>query len=424
MDMEQEVQRFRMEMLRKMPFYGDIMIRLPFEANPGIDTARTNGFVIEYSPRFFESLTTPQRNYVLMHEVLHVMLLHCSRIQNRNPALWNTAADLVVNTNLDAMARRSPVRLERPPDGIFGTIRDLETVEDVYEMLRRMNTGREKVGGKIKIPMRRSYYHENVVTVSAPGDLSVEDAGKSQGEGKTKASGFFGPQDANGGEGTIPEPLNERLVQTIIQESLEKHRGDEDSYFIPKPFLKPRDNKRLNWKQLLRSFLNEEMSEESSYITPERKYIHMDMILPGYSRDETVLEEVWAFVDSSGSIGMEEMEVFLTQLARICREFKCIFHICYWDTQVTDVYRNVKDEKSVWESLPRHSGGTDINCVYRWLRKEKVRPSVMLILTDGYFGSLSNESFIPSLKNKTILILSTDPGENGDMRRIGKLARL
>ena len=53
MDMEQEVQRFRMELLRKYPFYGDIVMRLPFVANSQIETARTNGYQIEYSPRFF-----------------------------------------------------------------------------------------------------------------------------------------------------------------------------------------------------------------------------------------------------------------------------------------------------------------------------------------------------------------------------------
>ena len=46
----------------------------------------------------------------------------------------------------------------------------------------------------------------------------------------------------------------------------------------------------------------------------------------------------------------------------------------------------------------------------------------MLILTDGYFGRLENDCFIPSLKSGTILVLSGDVLENEDMRRIGKIA--
>ena len=46
------VQSFKFTLLRKMPFYGDILMRLPVEANPGIPTARTDGGRIEYNPAF------------------------------------------------------------------------------------------------------------------------------------------------------------------------------------------------------------------------------------------------------------------------------------------------------------------------------------------------------------------------------------
>ncbi len=214
------------------------------------------------------------------------------------------------------------------------------------------------------------------------------------------------------------------MVGTILKEVLEKYRGELGSFYVPRGLLKSRESRLLDWKQLLKSFLEEEVSEESSYVTPERKYIHMDLILPGYCREEQTLEEVWAFVDSSGSIGNKELEQFLTQLSRICRQFKCTMNICYWDTQVTDVYKKVKEEEKIWDSLPHHSGGTDINCVYRWLRMEKLRPPVMLILTDGYFGSLKSEDFIPALKQKTILVLSSDIRVSDEMRQIGKIAKL
>ena len=43
MDLEMEIKRFKMDLLRKMPFYGDIVMRLPFVENKHIPTARTNG---------------------------------------------------------------------------------------------------------------------------------------------------------------------------------------------------------------------------------------------------------------------------------------------------------------------------------------------------------------------------------------------
>ena len=411
MECEKEVQRFRMDMMRKMPFYGDILMRLPFLPNPGIPTARTDGRQIEYSPAFFQKLEPAQQHYVLLHEMLHVLLFHCRRSADKDPGLWNTAADLIVNSMLDQLSRdlnNRGITCKRPPDGIYGYVQYSSTVENVYEALRLMNRPLNLRMGTVSYPGRDWKHSE--VKGKLPRDLVYPKPGRSD-HGRGAADG--------GGD-----PTGEAMIAAMIREALENARGEIGSFYLPEVLLKPAESRRLDWKSLLRSSLTEELSEESSYITPERKYLHMDLILPGYSRDESRIEEIWAFVDSSGSISKNQLEEFLTQLSRISREFKCVFHIAYWDTEVTEVYRKVTQEKKIWESLPRHYGGTDINCVYRWLRKEKLRPAVMLILTDGYFGPLRDDCFIPSLKNNTILVLSGGIPENGTMRRIGKIARL
>ncbi len=425
MNMDQEVQRFRMDLLRKMPFYGDIVMRLPFAPNPQIETARTNGYQIEYSPKFFEKLNREQRRYVLMHEVLHVMLFHCSRRKERDPELWNVAADMVVNDALDKLSQHMGSRdltIARPPDGIYAPVSDMETVENVYEVLKEENSSR-KQGGKVKYTFRQ-WYRSTTYEMPSTNDLVI---GKAAEKADENGKQVLDPEGGAFAAEQIPDheaALREAMVQTILKEAMEKNRGEIGSYYVPRELLKLTESKKLDWRQLLRNLLDEETSEESSYITPERKYIHMDLILPGYSRDEMKLEEAWAFVDSSGSVGSNELEQFLTQLSRVCRQFKCTMNIAYWDTEVTDVYRNVTEEKKIWESLPKHTGGTDINCVYRWLRKEKLRPPAMLILTDGYYGPLDEEVFIPSLKGSTILVLSSDIRENDEMHRIGKITRL
>ena len=75
MDIEAEVKKFKVDLLRKMPFYGDIVMRLPFIGNDTIGTAQTNGGKMEYNPEFLKRLTSGQRNFVLMHEVFHVIIL-------------------------------------------------------------------------------------------------------------------------------------------------------------------------------------------------------------------------------------------------------------------------------------------------------------------------------------------------------------
>ncbi len=412
MSVEEEVQRFRMELLRKVPFYGDVLMRLPLVANPSIPTARTDGRRIEYSPAFFQKLNAGQQHFVLLHEVFHVLLFHCRRNGDKDPRLWNTAADLIVNsmlTKLRGDMNRRNIAFQPPPDGIYGSTENLETVENLYEHLRKLNNEKDLRKGVVHYELFKGYRRREAAVGKAPEDLlyPAEGSGSSPGESSS-----------------IEREQNEAAIRALIREAAEKARGELGSFFLPDRILKQTESRRLDWRTLLRSFLEEELSEDSSYITPERKYLHMDLILPGHSREELLAEEIWAFVDSSGSVGTAELEQFLTQLDRIAREFKCMLHLCYWDTQVTDVYRKIRRSDKIWECLPRHSGGTDINCVYRWLRQERIRPQVMLILTDGYFGSLKEDCFLPALKRNTILVLSGNIAENEQMRRIGKIARL
>jgi predicted metal-dependent peptidase len=250
-----------------------------------------------------------------------------------------------------------------------------------------------------------------MMRVDVPDDIILSDG--------TFEIGIDSGQHSKSGDG-----LSELAVRQIIRESSMKNRSDFGSYYVPNQLFALTESKQIKWQRLLSEYLTEDYSDEASYTTPERKYIHMDLILPGYGRTDEKIEEIWAFVDSSGSIGKNQMEQFLTQLYRISKQFKCIFNICYWDTEVTDVYKKVMTEDEILKSIPHHSGGTNINCVYRWIKENRVKPDIMIILTDGYFGSLDRCVFAPSLRKKTILVLSEAGPTNSDMMEIGKITRL
>ena len=426
MDFEMEIKRFKMDLLRKMPFYGDIVMRLPFIENTHIPTARTNGGKIEYNPKFLSSQTRGQRNFVLMHEVFHVLLFHCKRHGERNPRLWNTAADMIVNSmlmNLMNNMREASIPFERPVDGIFANVGIGETVENLYEKLLADNKRMGKNSKKVMVRLNNSWRNQDPVEVDAPDDIIMSDSEIIDADiSDDRPLGGMAP--GTKGESASEIGLSENMLLQIIRESASANRSSLGSYFVPNQIFGLVESKRIKWQTLLRDFFVEELSDESSYTTPERKYIHMDLILPGYGQSDEKIEEIWAFVDSSGSVGKNEMEQFLTQLYRIAKEFKCVFNICYWDTQVTDVYKKILKEDDILKSLPQHSGGTDINCVYRWIKDNKVRPDVMLILTDGYFGSLDRSLFVPSLGKKTILVLSGTIPTNDDIKRMGKITRL
>ncbi|MBO4510415.1 MAG: hypothetical protein J5718_03615, partial [Lachnospiraceae bacterium] len=322
-------------------------------------------------------------------------------------------ADMIVNDMLMHLRydmNKAGIEFERPSDGIFVYVKAGETVENLYAQLLEDNKWIKDFTKKISI-RQNPWGPKKLNSVKAPEDLIIINI-KDVKDGKDPDSGDF------------DDGLSRQAIMDIIRESASKNRSDIGSYFVPKQIFGLVESKKIKWQVLLRDFLIDEIDEETSYATPERKYIHMDLIIPGYGTREERLEEIWAFVDSSGSIGNNEMSQFLTQLYRISKEFKCIINICYWDTEVTDVYKKIMHEKDILKCTPSHSGGTNINCVYRWMSENKVKPDVMLILTDGFFGELENQYFSLTLSRKTILVLSGDISVTDDMKRMGKVAKL
>ena len=146
----------------------------------------------------------------------------------------------------------------------------------------------------------------------------------------------------------------------------------------------------------------------------------MGMIVPGADPDENDLGEIWAFIDTSGSISQETVMEFLKQLRQILSSYTCSLNLAYWDSSIGDVYKDIQKKEDLLKCKTCWGGGTDVACVYKYIEENRIRPYLMLILTDGYFDDMPMIS--GSLRNSTIMVLSEDCGRN--MSRYGKVAVL
>lgn len=50
-----------------------------YSIDEGCETAYTDGERIAFSPTFLEELSDNELDFVMMHEILHVVLQHCLR---------------------------------------------------------------------------------------------------------------------------------------------------------------------------------------------------------------------------------------------------------------------------------------------------------------------------------------------------------
>ena len=424
---EEQLTAFKMLLLRKMPFYGDLLTNIPIVEDRTIPTACTDGRTIRFNPAFMRTHTKGEQHFILMHEVMHMLMLHCVRGRGKDPRIYNFAADIVVNAELMRLRgsmHAAGIDFEIPKDGVYHQEYSYGTVEEVYNRLLAVNRERKNSKKTRKITIVKGYgTSKHNIQVESPDDLLIPLPGEEDAAGEATGSDMFGAVIPGGDADAIEQHIKELLRHA--EEVKNKSRSPYGSYYVPGALYTLVESKYLPWKRLLRDFLMEESSDEVSYVTPERKYLHMDLILPGHGEKEESLENIWAFVDSSGSIGNGEMSEFLTQLYRIAKEFHCKTNLVYWDTRVTDIYKNIRGEKDILKSVPKHSGGTDINCVYQWIAENKLKPDVLIILTDGYYGMLQEANRIPSLRKKTILVISGNGAViNDEMKKLGKVTRL
>ena len=131
----------RMRILCNHGFYGLLLMHMTYAVSEEIETACTDGVRIVFDPDFLESLSDSELDFVMMHEILHVVLQHCLRGDVEDPEAYNIAADIVVNSNimLENGMKASSITLSKygtsmhvAPDGKEG---HEYTAEQVYALL-------------------------------------------------------------------------------------------------------------------------------------------------------------------------------------------------------------------------------------------------------------------------------------------------
>ena len=189
------LQTARMDLMKTQPFYALLLMHLKFALDLTCETAYTDGERIAFNPDFLKELDDRELQFVLMHEILHVVLQHCFRHQSDyETEAFDVACDIVVNSNImhsfgddvrKITLRKYGELMHQTPDGQEGY---LFSAEEVYKwVLARM----QQMGkGKKKKDKSRD-------TSDSDGDeADAEDDGADNDKGKESSD------DTDDGDGT------------------------------------------------------------------------------------------------------------------------------------------------------------------------------------------------------------------------------
>ena len=281
----------RFRILNRHGFYGLLLMHMRFGLDEACDTAYTDGYRINFSPVFLESLSNDEVDFVLMHEILHVVLKHCFRGRKVDPYLFNIACDIVVNSNIlySKNMNLKYITLEKYGESMHLAPNDKEgylyTAEEVYNMLIKdslsKNSGKSVKGDSFD---DHSHWEE------ADDDFTIDewekrviDAAESSAKRDTSV-------------GNIPLGV-QRYISSL-------------------------KNATIDWRMLLNDFISLEVGDYS-FTSPDRR-IDGPFFMPDFNEmveKEDDPKEILFMIDTSGSVNSNQITQAYSEIKGALEQF-------------------------------------------------------------------------------------------------------
>jgi predicted metal-dependent peptidase len=369
----------RVQLLFQQPFFATLCLRLTLIPGP-VPTMATNGKVIYYNPAFVDSLTAEELQGVLAHEVLHCALCHHCRRGSRKPRLWNVAADYAINPIVlkNGMALPDGALIKPEFEGL--------SAEEIYATLQQEGSGASSssdpagVGDSQGVSQKQTATHGN-------GAGNCESGTPQPGDGdqlnEPRAGGFGEVLDATddmGNPASEAESTRQATEWAIAAEQASrtaKSCGHEPAG-VDRPLKEARQSKQ-DWRATLRDFVSASVASDYKWFPPNRRYVSSGLYLPSvYSEG---VGTIVIGVDTSGSIGDEELRQFAGEISAISDQAQPeLIHVVYCDAAVGSTQEFGPSEPIILE--PKGGGGTDFRPVFEWVSQNDIQPICLIYLTD------------------------------------------
>lgn len=371
---ERRVKAAKISLMRnpKFALWSGIMMVGKTEVRDDFPTAATNGRDEIYGRDFVMSLSAQELAFVVLHENLHKAFKHLTtwkKLHDEDNRLANMACDYVINLIL----------VDTDPEG------------KVIAMPRK--------DGKVYGLLDRKYKGLNTKQVF---DLLKQEQDE-QGDGAGDGNEGFDEHDWDGAQELSEEQAKEleRDIDQALRQGQIAHQkangeGAGNMHRELGDILKP----KVDWREVLREFVSSvcNAKDTSSWRRVNRRFVGMDMYMPTLVGER--VGHIAVGIDTSGSIGNDEINRFLSEVKSICDDVHPeALDLIYWDFNVAshEVYDEATMGTLVESTKPRGGGGTDPTCMMRYMKEKQIKPECIVMLTDGYIGNWGNEWEAPIL---------------------------
>jgi predicted metal-dependent peptidase len=372
----------RIGLLLRQSFFGNLATRLTLvNADEWCSTAATDGLKFYYNSRFIMMLKPKEVEFLVGHEVLHVVYDHMGRRGTRDPQLFNIANDYAVNADL-----------KRHKVGQFIT-----TVPCLYEQKYDGKSSEEIYDDLMKNVQK--------IDIESLVDQMIDDHLDGDGEGDGD-----GDKEGNGKRPKMSPEERERVRQEVKQAIINAAQSAEAGT-LPlgvERLIKQHVNPVMPWRELIQTNLTSAIRTDFSWMRPSRRSWHMDAIMPGMTPGEEI--DVVVAIDMSGSISNHQAQAFLGEIGGMMDSFDGYkVHVFCFDTETYNPQDFTSENLDSIDSYePMGGGGTDFDCIFDYLKKVGNVPKRLICFTDGYpCGSWGDADYCD-----TTWIIHGDPNPN------------
>ncbi len=341
----------------KSPFFATLALFARFIPTESHHTAATDGRNVYFNPDFLLSLTPAQQDGLLLHEVLHAALLHVPRRGVRDGQLWNFAADIVTNGIIMQQGA-----FELPAGGLRDEQIEHQSVEEIYEILLK------------DVEKYKSLWEGsgNDDLLDTPGD-SFEDGEDSLSEAR-KAALEAHWRNALQQAAVIARTANQGKLPAGI---------DRELGAVTSP--------QIDWRSYLWRYLVQTPTDFTGF---DRRFIGRGLYLETL-QGESVM--VYIAIDTSGSIDVKELQMFLGEICGILSSYPHITCELYYID--ADVYGPYELDANSLLPQPQGGGGTSFVPFFEKVRDrwDGQSQGVCVYLTDGYGEFPVNTPELPTL---------------------------
>ena len=411
-----------------------------------IPTACTNGKHMIYNPEWIGKLPSNVVKAIVLHELAHVLFGHQLRRNDRDPKLWNIAADLEINGYLVQWYCDLNAYMELREDGIaqgifpeYGRYKNLpsnRSAEWYYNKLvdqinETPDPEEEEESGIYSEP------------VHIPIDELNDGEGEGEGEGEEEREGspskseadqvfqrrmkeFLKEDDDLPGFGEVQdapsleedrldaeEDWKETVSQAVVLQK-EQGRGFGQEVDVFEKLTNKRNKE--NWKSVLHDWVTKRSLGGYTYKRMNRRSAYRrDICLPSNRTKNSTRGVI--ITDTSGSMGRNEMDEAIRVIDKVCRAFsKAEVTLIQCDTRVIDEHIKTFKRHDFPLKVPERwygRGGTDMYPPIKWVAERANQFDWCIIVSDMYWEIMYKPEDVPHTKVPTVYLgINSDPDAN------------